>query len=42
VIHTIGIGAEHNSAFLRQLAQENGGTYYAVVPKKRPAKPEDK
>jgi hypothetical protein len=36
-IHTIGIGAEHNSALLRQLATENGGTYYAVVPKK-PAK----
>ncbi|MFI5403341.1 MAG: VWA domain-containing protein [Planctomycetota bacterium] len=34
-IHTIGIGAEHNSALLRQLAEENGGTYYAVGPKKK-------
>jgi len=34
-IHTIGIGHDHNSAFLRQLAEENGGTYYAVVPKKK-------
>jgi Mg-chelatase subunit ChlD len=42
VIHTIGIGAEHNSAFLRQLAEENGGTYYAVAPKKKAVKPEDK
>ncbi len=34
-IHTIGIGAEHNSALLRQLAKENSGTYYAVVPKRK-------
>jgi uncharacterized protein YegL len=36
-IHTIGIGAEHNSAFLRQLATENGGTYWAVGPRKKEA-----
>jgi len=41
-IHTIGIGADHNSALLRQLAEENGGTYYAVVPKKRKADPPPK
>lgn len=29
-IFTIGIGREHNSAFLRRLAEENGGTYFAV------------
>ncbi len=39
-IHTIGIGAEHNSAFLRQLAEEHGGEYYAVVPKKKVKKPD--
>jgi len=32
VIHTIGIGAEHNSAFLRRLAKENGGHYWPVTP----------
>jgi hypothetical protein len=41
-IHTIGIGAEHNSALLRQIAEENGGTYYAVVPKKKAAKADGK
>ena len=34
-IHTIGIGREHNSTFLERLALENGGRYYAVVPKKK-------
>jgi uncharacterized protein YegL len=34
-IHAIGIGAEHNSTFLRQLAEENGGSYFAVVPRKQ-------
>jgi Mg-chelatase subunit ChlD len=34
-IHTIGIGADHNSSFLRQLATENGGTYWAVGPRKK-------
>ena len=34
-IHCIGIGARHNSSFLKQLAEENGGQYYAVLPKKR-------
>ncbi|MHC5050862.1 MAG: VWA domain-containing protein [Planctomycetota bacterium] len=32
-IHAVGIGRQHNAAFLRQLAQENGGTYLGVVPK---------
>ncbi len=41
-IHTIGIGAEHNSALLRQLAEEHGGDYYAVVPKKKAEKPDGK
>ena len=29
-IFTIGIGREHNAAFLRRLAEENGGAYFAV------------
>lgn len=37
-IHTIGIGADHNSGFLRQLAAENGGTYWSVAPRKKEAK----
>jgi hypothetical protein len=37
-IHCIGIGAQHNSAFLSELAAENGGRYYAVVPKKKKKK----
>lgn len=32
-IHAIGIGAEHNADFLKRLARENGGQYYAVAPK---------
>ncbi|MHC4954048.1 MAG: VWA domain-containing protein [Planctomycetota bacterium] len=34
-IHTIGIGREHSRAFMQQLAEENGGQYYAVEPKKK-------
>jgi len=34
-IHCIGIGAEHNASFLAELASENGGRYYAVVPKRK-------
>jgi hypothetical protein len=30
VVHTIGIGAEHNRALMEQLAHETGGTYKAV------------
>ena len=30
VIHTIGIGKEHSAGFLRAMAQENGGRYFAV------------
>ena len=33
-IHTIGIGKSHSADFLRRLASENGGVYYAVLPKK--------
>jgi len=33
-IHTIGIGRDHNRAFLERLATENGGQYYAVKAKK--------
>jgi uncharacterized protein YegL len=33
-IHTIGIGRKHSSGFMQQLATENGGQYYAVLPKK--------
>ena len=32
-IHTIGIGRQHNVDFMRRLAEENGGDYYAVKPK---------
>ena len=41
-IHTIGIGAEHNSALLRQLAEEHGGSYYAVLPRKKAKDPAGK
>lgn len=34
-IHTIGIGAQHNASFLQALAAQNGGEYYAVLPKKK-------
>lgn len=34
VIHTIGIGKEHNVRFMKQLASENGGQYRGVQPKK--------
>jgi hypothetical protein len=34
-IHTVGIGRQHNAGFLRQLAQENGGTYIGVVPRRK-------
>ncbi|MHC4972180.1 MAG: VWA domain-containing protein [Planctomycetota bacterium] len=34
-IHAVGIGRQHNASFLRQLAQENGGTYLGVVPKRK-------
>jgi len=34
-IHTVGIGRQHNAGFLRQLAQENGGAYIGVVPKRK-------
>ena len=34
-IHTIGIGKEHNTTFLAQLASENGGEYRAGLPKKK-------
>lgn len=27
VVHTVGVGKDHNSAFLRRLAEENGGMY---------------
>ncbi len=37
-IHCIGIGAGHNSSFLKQLAEDNGGQYYAVLPKKKSKK----
>ena len=37
-IHTIGIGRSHNSAFLKALAEQNGGEYYAVMPKKQKGK----
>ncbi len=33
-IHTIGIGRSHNAIFLRALAEQNGGEYHAVLPKK--------
>lgn len=29
IIHTIGLGNDHNAGFLRQLARENGGQYVA-------------
>ncbi len=38
VIHTIGIGAEHNNTFMRTLAEENGGSYHAVMPDGKKAK----
>jgi len=34
-IFTIGIGKQHNAGFLRALAEENGGDYWAVKPKKK-------
>jgi len=37
-IHTIGIGAKHSAGFMSQLASENGGEYYAVLPKKKQPK----
>ncbi len=38
VIHTIGIGAEHNTTFMRTLAEENDGSYYAVLPEGKKGK----
>ena len=34
-IHTIGIGRQHNRAFLEALAEQNGGRYYPVGTKKK-------
>jgi HEAT repeat protein len=34
-IHTVGIGRQHNADFLRRLAEENGGVYLGVVPKRK-------
>lgn len=34
-IHTIGVGAEHSESFMRTLAEENGGEYHAVLPRKK-------
>ncbi|MHC4547545.1 MAG: vWA domain-containing protein [Planctomycetota bacterium] len=33
-IHAVGIGRQHNEAFLRRLAADHGGTYLAVMPKR--------
>jgi len=34
-IHTIGIGKQHSAAFLKQLAEDNGGQYYGVGTEKK-------